>query len=138
MPLQLTIVTPEGQHFSGEADSVTLPGAEGQMEALPNHAAMVTTLKPGELSYKVAGREPNYLAVGEGFVEITQLGITVVTDLAASESEIDENAEEEAISRARKALEDTRDLGPEELAAVRVSLAKSLAKVELKRRRRQY
>lgn len=137
MPLKLTVVTPESEYFSGDVDSVVLPGNEGQMEALANHAAMVATLEPGELSYKPTGESTKqYLAVGEGFVEINQVSVTIVTDIAAAETEIDLNSEEEAVARARKALEDTEDLGAEEIAVVRASLAKSLAKIAFKRRHR--
>lgn len=135
MPLNLTIVTPESEYYSGPVDSVTLPGSKGQMEALPNHAALVTTLEPGELSYRASGSDNHYIVVGEGFVEINQTGVTVVTDIAASEAEIDLNTEEEAIARAKQALDDAKDLGPEELASVQATLAKSLAKINLKRRR---
>lgn len=130
----LNIVTPERQVFSGSADAVVLPGSEGQTGILPKHAPLVSLLKPGELCYTHNGVD-NFLVVGDGFVEITQDEVTILTDLAAREIEIDEDFEQQAIERARKALENA-DHTPEELASVRAALAKSLAKLDLKRRRR--
>ncbi|MEN9975734.1 MAG: synthase subunit epsilon, partial [Verrucomicrobiota bacterium] len=49
MPLHLEIVTPEKKVFSGEVDNVYLPGEEGEIGVLPQHAGLVTALKPGEL-----------------------------------------------------------------------------------------
>ena len=132
--MKLSIVTPESLVFSGAVDSVVLPGSEGQLGVLPKHARLVTLLQPGELAYKHGGAE-HYLVVGDGFIEITQENVIVLTDLAAREREIDENLEEQAIARAKKALAEA-DHTPEEEAAVRAMIAKSVAKLDLKRRRR--
>ena len=132
--MKLSIVTPESLVFSGAVDSVVLPGSEGQLGILPMHARLVTLLQPGEVCYRLENQD-HYLVVGEGFVEVTQEAVTVMTDMAAMERDIDENLEQEAIERARKALADV-DHGPEEEAAVKATIAKSLAKLDLKRRRK--
>ena len=87
--MQLDIVTPEREVFSDQVDSTVLPGIEGELGILPNHAPLVTILKPGELTYTKGG-ETEHLAVGEGFVEVTQTKVAVMTDLAMGEAEIDE------------------------------------------------
>ncbi len=71
MPLRLEIVTPEARAYSDDVDMVVLPGVEGEMGIYPMHVPMMTQIKPGELVV-TKGRETLHLAVGEGFVEITQ------------------------------------------------------------------
>ena len=132
--MKLSIVTPESLIFSGPVESVVLPGSEGQLGVLPKHAPLVTMLQPGELCYRHENEE-KYLVVGEGFVEVTQDAVIILTDMAAREREIDEQLEEQALARAKKALEDA-DHTPEEEAAVRAIIAKSVAKLQLKRRHR--
>jgi F-type H+-transporting ATPase subunit epsilon len=132
--MNLSIVTPESKVFSGTVESVVLPGSEGQLGILPVHARLVTLLQPGEVCYRHENRD-HYLVVGEGFAEITQESVTIMTDMAAEEREIDENMEQTAIERARQALAQA-DHTPEEEAAVRAVIAKSVAKLDLKRRRR--
>lgn len=131
--MKLSIVTPESLVFAGTVDSVVLPGSEGQLGVLPGHASLVTLLQPGELSYRMAGQD-HYLVVGDGFIEVTQQKVIVLTDLAAKEREIDEDLEEQALARAKKALADA-DHTPEEEAAVRANIAKSMAKLAFKRKR---
>ena len=135
MAMRLEIVTPEKRTFSDVVELVVLPGIEGEMGVLENHADLVTTLTPGELRYTKGGEE-HELAVGEGIVEITGRSVSVLTDLAISESEIDEAAVTEALERAEAALKEDH-MGDEEIATVQASIQKSLAQLHLKRKRRQ-
>ena len=134
MPILLEIVTPEAQIFSGEVDTVTVPGIAGEMGVLPNHSPLVTTLHPGELTY-VAGGQSHELAVGEGVLEVRPDGVSVVTDMAIGDADIDENVVEEALKRAQEALKES-DKTPEEVAATEAAILKSLAQLKLKRKRR--
>ncbi len=131
--LKLEIVTPEAKTFSGEVSSVVLPGALGEMGILPQHVPLMTKLAPGELRIMRDGVEER-LAVGEGFAEITQDAVSVLTDMAVNESDIDESAAEEAIKRAEAAMNDD-DLGDEDHAAMQGMMLKSLAQLKVKRRR---
>lgn len=135
MSLHLEIVTPEASVFSDEVDSVVVPGIDGEAGLLPSHAPLVTTIQPGELRYTKAGAE-EFLALGEGFVEISSDRVAVITDLAASEAEIDESTVEEALARAHATLNAPEDHNAEELAAVQVSIQKAMAQLRVKRRRR--
>ena len=101
MPELLEIVTPERKVFSGEVENVYLPGTEGELGALPGHAPLVTGVSPGELRYTVDGKVEE-LAVGSGFAEVTQEKITILADLAVTDSEIDEKKVEEAMKRAEE------------------------------------
>ena len=69
--LKLEIVTPEAKIYSEDVDMVTLPGVEGEMGIYPMHVPLMTQVAAGELIARKNGQD-QYLAVGEGFVEITQ------------------------------------------------------------------
>ena len=134
MPLKLEIVTPEARVFSDEVDSELLPGAEGELGVLPQHAPLVTTLKPGELRYTKSSKVQEY-CVGEGLVEITGGSVRVLTDIALDESGIDETHVQEALARAEARMKE-KDIGPEEIASVEALVAKSTAQLHFKRKRR--
>jgi F-type H+-transporting ATPase subunit epsilon len=130
--LKLEIVTPEKTAYSEDVEMVTLPGSEGELGVYPNHVPLLTTIHPGELRVLKGGRE-TFLAIGEGFVEITGTTVSVLTDMALEPAVIDESAAEEAVARAKAAMKE--DLGKEECAAVTASLQKALAQLHVKRRR---
>jgi F-type H+-transporting ATPase subunit epsilon len=130
--LKLEIITPEATAYSEDVDMVTLPGSEGELGIYPNHVPLLTTLNPGELRVLKGGKE-TYLAIGEGFVEVTGDSVSVLTDMALMASVIDEQAAEAAVARARAEME--KDHGKEEVAAIQASLQKALAQLHVKRRR---
>lgn len=130
--LHLEIVTPEARIFEAEVDQVVVPAIEGELGILPQHVPLMTQLQPGELRVYQSGKETR-LAVGEGFLEVRPDKVSVLTDMALHEAEIDEKAVEEAIARAEKEMKG-QHLSHEELATVQASLQKSLAKLRVKRR----
>ena len=134
MPLKLEIVTPEKEVFSDDVDTCVLPGIDGEIGVLPSHAPLITTITPGELSYTKGG-ETIFLAIGEGFIEVGPKGVSVMTDMALDDENIDEEAVEKALESARKALELKGT--DEEVAAVQASIQKSLVQLRVKRRRRR-
>lgn len=133
--LNLEIVTPEKRAYSGSARMVVVPGAEGELGILPEHMPLMTQILPGEVQVTTEGGEELFLAVGEGFVEVTPERVSVLTDMAIEEADIDESAVAEAVARAEQELRD-RALAGEELATVQASLLKSLAQLRVKRRGR--
>jgi len=136
MPLQLDIVTPEKKIFSAAVENVYLPGADGELGILPQHAGLVTALKPGELRYLHNGKVET-LAIGNGFAEVTQTKVIVLTDSALGEAEIDEAHVEEAIKRAQEKLSVIdHNLDVEELAYLQGVIAKSTAALSFKRKYR--
>jgi len=136
MPFQLEIVTPEKRVLSESVDSVVLPGSEGELGILPSHIPLVTALSPGELSYSQSGKTEHF-AIGTGFVEVTGERVSVLTDMALIENEIDEKTVEAALERAQaRLLEIKQDSGSEEVALVMAMIQKSTAQLHLKRRRR--
>ncbi|OGE25532.1 ATP synthase F1 subunit epsilon [Candidatus Daviesbacteria bacterium RIFCSPHIGHO2_02_FULL_39_12] len=131
MPLHLKIVTPEKQIFDEEVSQVNVSTADGQLGILPNHVNLMAKLAPGELVIKRGGKEES-LAIGTGFLQMAGNTLTVMTDLAVEEKDIDEKAMEEAKKRAEQALEQT--LSGEEYAETLAALEKSLAQLRVKRR----
>ena len=130
--LRLEIVTPETTAYSEDVEMVTLPGAEGELGVYPNHVPLLTTLNPGELRVLKGGKE-TFLAIGEGFVEITGDSVSVLTDMALEPAAIDEHAAEAAVARAQQAMKEGP--GSEGIAAIQASLQKALAQLHVKRRR---
>ena len=130
--LKLEIVTPEAKIYSEDVDMVTLPGSEGEMGIYPMHIPLMTQIVSGELVARKGGQD-HYLAIGEGFVEITGDRVAVMTDMAIKSDDIDEAKAEEARKRAEARL--SEKLSDEETASVTAALAHSLAQLNVKRRK---
>jgi F-type H+-transporting ATPase subunit epsilon len=131
--LRLEIVTPQGTVFSEDVHMVTLPGIEGELGVYPHHVRLITQLVPGGIIVTRDGQD-RLLAVGEGLVEITADRVAIVTDMAIPAEQVDEAKVEEARQRAAARLREK--ISDEEVASVNASLARSLAQLHVKRRRR--
>jgi F-type H+-transporting ATPase subunit epsilon len=131
--LKLEIVTPEAKIYSEDVDMVTLPGVEGEMGIYPMHIPLMTQVAAGEIVARRAGQD-FFLAVGEGFVEITGERVAVLTDMAIKADDIDETKAEEARKRAEARL--SEKLSEEEAATVQAALLNSLTQLNVKRRHR--
>jgi F-type H+-transporting ATPase subunit epsilon len=131
--LRLEIVTPEAVVYSQDVDMVTLPAVNGQMGVLPQHIRLMTQMVPGEMIVRRDGHD-DFLAVGEGLVEVTNERVSIVTNMAVAVESIDEAAAEDARQRAAARLKEK--LSSEEIATVNASLARSLAQLNVKRRHR--
>jgi len=131
--LKLQIITPEATVYSDDVDMVTLPGADGQIGILPCHVRLMTQMVPGEMIVRRDGHA-DFLAVGGGLVEVTGRRVSILTDMAIAVEDIDEATVEEARRRAADRLREK--ISSEEVATVNASLARSLAQLRIKRRRR--
>jgi F-type H+-transporting ATPase subunit epsilon len=131
--MRLEIVTPEGKAYSEDVEMVTLTGVEGEMGIYPLHVRLMTQMLPGELVVRRAGREQS-LAVGEGLVEVEARRVSILTDMAVAAESIDEAKDEEARRRAEARLNEK--LSAEEVASTNAALARSLAQLNVRRRRR--
>jgi F-type H+-transporting ATPase subunit epsilon len=129
--IRLEIVTPDALTYSEDVEMVTLPGSEGEMGIYPQHVPLLTQIVPGEVIVRKAGQD-YFLAVGEGFVEITGERVAIMTDMAIRGENIDETRAEEARRRAEARLAEQID--DEESAMVNAALAHSLAQLKVKRR----
>ena len=131
--LKLEIVTPTAVAYSADVEMVTMPAVDGQIGVLPRHVPLFTRIVPGEIIVRSNGREQS-MVVGEGLVAITGEQVAIVTDMAIPVDQIDEAKVEEARQRAAARLREK--ISDEEVATVNASLARSLAQLNVKRRRR--
>jgi F-type H+-transporting ATPase subunit epsilon len=104
------LVSPERRLVSGEAKSVQLPGSEGDMTAMPDHAPTITTLRPGILSVELTDGVQEFAVTG-GFAEITGGATSVLAENAYPKSSEHREAIEKHLEEARAAqTEATGDL----------------------------
>ena len=129
--LRLEIVTPDAVVYSEDVEMVTLTTVEGELGILPHHVGLMTQLEPGEMVVRRGGRD-EFLAVGEGLVEVTGKRVSILTDMAVAADKIDEAKVEEARQRAEARLREK--VSAEEIASVNASLTRSLAQLRVKRR----
>ncbi len=129
--IKLEIVTPEAKVYSEDVEMVTLTGSDGEMGILPQHMPLMTLLAAGEIVARKDGKN-NYLAVGDGFVQVTGDRVAILTDMAIGADSIDEAKAEEARQRAEARL--AQKLTDEDAAAASAALAHSLAQLKVKRR----
>jgi F-type H+-transporting ATPase subunit epsilon len=101
--INLEIVTPEKQLFSGIVDAVTVPSSTGYLGILPGHAPLLTELGIGEISYKI-GNDTQYLSCFWGFMEVLPERVIILAQTAEAASEIDINRAEQAKTRAERVL----------------------------------
>jgi F-type H+-transporting ATPase subunit epsilon len=132
--IKLEIVTPEAKIFSDDVNMVTLTGTEGEMGILPQHMPLMTQLVAGEIIAQ-KGREIIFLAVGDGFVQVTGDRVAILTDMAIRADDIDEARAEEARQRAEARL--AQKITNEEAARINAALAHVAIQLKVKRRRRK-
>lgn len=133
--MQVAVVTGEREIYQGEADMVIAPGSEGEMGILPYHAALLTSLKAGELRIKLGGAEED-LFISGGFLEVYNNAVTVLADAAEHAEEIDHARAEESRRLAQARLAEAGDA--RERAALSGELERAVARlriVETTRRR---
>src|SRR5579862_9867976 len=128
--LKLEIVTPEAKIFSEDVEMVTLTGIDGQMGILPQHMPLMTALVAGEIIARQNGQNI-FLAVGEGFVQVTREKVSVLTDMAIKADDIDEAKAEEARQKAEARL--AQKLSDEDAATVQAALIHATTQLKVKR-----
>lgn len=103
------LVSPERLLVSQQVESVVIPGAEGEMTVMANHAPVMTTVKPGVVTVKpVSGGEERYVVFG-GFADILPSGCTLLAESAVSVRDIDRNDLARRIQEAREDVADAKD-----------------------------
>ena len=108
---QLSIVTPEKVIFDGEVVSLLVPGMEGYLGVLSNHAPLITALKPGRMEFHDDQDKIQIFSVSGGFVEVSGNKATLLADTAEHYGEIDIDRAQTALERALKALQDKEKAG---------------------------
>lgn len=117
--MQFDLVSPEARVVSGQAVSVQIPGADGDLTAMPNHAPVITTLRPGILRAEMDGGVKEFAVFG-GFAEITAEGTSVLAEHAVAMADLTREAVAGHLETAKAALADAE--GPAaDMAAKRVA-----------------
>lgn len=128
--LKLEIVTPEKRVVDTEVDSVTVPTASGEAGILPNHAPLISVLKPGILTYSNKGSAERF-AIAGGFLEVSSDKVSIMTDAAESPDEIDADAARAEREEAERALAAAATAAVEENEPVRERLDLANARLQL-------
>ena len=106
---QFELVSPERLLVSEQVEAVIIPGAEGEMTVMANHAPVMTTIKPGVVTVKPAsGAEERYVVFG-GFADILPSGCTLLAESAVPVKDIDRADIARRIQEAREDLADAKD-----------------------------
>jgi F-type H+-transporting ATPase subunit epsilon len=108
--IRLRVVTPSRLVLDEEVDEVTAPGELGEFGVLPNHISFLSTLVPGEMTYK-QGTKKTTLAVSGGYAEVLDNVMTVLAPAAEFTDEIDSPRAQRAKEHAEKSM---AELNPEE------------------------
>ena len=109
----LTLVTPVKKLLTDhEIEEVVVPGERGQLDFLPGHAPLVTTLSAGELRYKAKGSsEFQSVVISWGYCQVSTTGVTVLAETAEIPEELDKERVEDAIQRAETKLKEGLTVG---------------------------
>jgi len=110
--LQLRVVTPQESVLDAAVEEVTGPGTIGEFGVLPNHAAFLTTLEIGCVSYKRGGK-PGHIVVRGGFAEVADNVMTVLADAAQPAEEIDTVLAESDLQAATLRLKELSPIDPD-------------------------
>jgi len=128
--LRLEIVTPEKKVVDTEADSVTIPTASGEAGILPNHAPLISALKPGILAYTNRGATER-VAIAGGFVEVSHDKVSVLADSAETAGQIDAASARADLETAQKAIAAASAQPIEETESLREQLDSANARLQL-------
>lgn len=108
--LNFALVSPEREVFHGEVDHVVVPGSEGEFGVSPNHAPVMSVIKPGALKVINEGQERRIFVNG-GFADVTPEGLTVLAEEAIDLAVVDPADLERQLKNAQ---EDVRDANTDE------------------------
>lgn len=128
--LKLEIITPESRVVDAEVDAVTVPTASGEAGILPNHAPLISTVKPGVLSYSAKGASDR-LAVSGGFVEVSNNKVAVLVDSAEAAGDLDAAAAKAARDDAEKQIGSIGLASVDEAEVAREALDHAQARVQI-------
>lgn len=101
----LTLVTPEKKLIAGkEVEEVTVPAFRGEIDVLPGHAPLMTTLSTGVLKYREKGGDVHRVAISWGYCQVGPAGVNILAETAERPEEIDLPRAEKTLSEAEARL----------------------------------
>ena len=133
--LHVDIVSAEREIFSGEADMVIAPGEAGELGIMPEHAPLLTRIKPGTVRIQQAGAPEEVIYVSGGMMEVQPDRVTVLADTSIRAHDIDEAKAMEAERLAKEAI--TNRTGVMEIAKAQAELAEAAAQLAAIRKLRK-
>ena len=126
--IHVDVVSAEQSIFEGQADFVVLPGESGELGIFPQHAPLITRIRPGAVRIKVAGQnEEEFVFVAGGILEVQPNRVTVLADTAIRGRDLDEAKAEEARRAAEEALANRE--GAIDYAKAQAELAAAMAQI---------
>jgi F-type H+-transporting ATPase subunit epsilon len=129
--LTLTVVTRERKIVEIDVDEVVLPASDGEIGVLPGHTPLLTTLKIGEMRYRV-GTVVHRMVLSWGFAEVLPARVIVLAERGILASEIDPAAAEAERAAAEKELQYLSSHDPE-FQLVEARLEESIAMIGIGR-----
>jgi F-type H+-transporting ATPase subunit epsilon len=129
---KLSILTPEKRLVNDqEIDEVVVPGYRGQLDVLPGHAPLLTTLTPGTLKYRLKGETTlRSLVVSFGYMEVNPQGVVVLAETAETADEIDRSRAEQTLKRSLQFLA-SLTISPEETQKYQRKMERAQARLAL-------
>lgn len=120
------LVSPERLLLSEDVTEVVVPGADGYLTVMANHAPLMTTLKPGVVEAKLASGGEKRIFVRGGFADISGAGFTLLAEQAMNVEDIDTDYLDGEISNAQDDVNDAKSEGAREAAEMRLSQMKEI------------
>ena len=133
--LHVDIVSAEQQIFAGEAEMVIAPGEAGELGILPEHAPLLTRIKPGTVRIQQSGAPEEVIYVSGGMMEVQPDRVTVLADTSIRAHDLDEAKAMEAERLAKEAI--TNRTGVMEIAKAQAELAEAAAQLAAIRKLRK-
>lgn len=130
--MKLTLVTPEKKMLTDvEVDEIIVPAYKGQLDILPGHAPLMTTLTAGVLKVRLKGEATfKSASISWGYLQVNSLGVNILAETAEWSSEIDKNRVQANYAEAEKRLQ-AAGLGPDDYANLARKMEKEKARLEL-------
>lgn len=129
MTFHLDVVSAELQMFSGLVQSIQVSGTEGELGIRPNHAPLLTAIKPGMVHIVKQQGEEEYIYLSGGVLEVQPGAVTVLADTAIRGTDLDEARAMEAKRKAEEHMNSSH--GDVDFATASAELAKAIAKLRV-------
>lgn len=126
---KLSIVSPERIMFEDDVVSLVVPGGEGYLGVLTDHAPLISTLKVGEITFRTRDNKEVAMASSGGFIEVSDNIATILTDTAEFVDQIDLSRAEDELRRAGELL--NMELSRPEQELAKHSLEKARNRINL-------